>query len=204
MHPENDLLWSWDMQENLHKDLNPAFPETKIMKARVLTDIFLIQKKGLYQFQLKFMEQDLVIFNHIMDISEFMNINKMNIENQDENFMGRIIIPRIILKFGFTGMSNEELMIENKIASDIKSIFPNCKYIVLFYYQGIFKEGNERSLNNVFDKIMYFINGKTPAEPIYRRGDMDFYRHDSMKKKYPHLIKYIKTILRNEDIKFLK
>ena len=58
MNTTNDLLWTWDMIDMLQTDLASRYPKLKIMKTRVLKDIFLVEKKGSYKFQLDFSQND--------------------------------------------------------------------------------------------------------------------------------------------------
>ncbi len=204
MHPENDLLWSWDIQKKLHQDLSPIFPKTKIMKAKVLKDIYLNQINGKYKFQLEFVEQDVVIFSHTMDMTEFMNLNKMNIENQDEDFRGRIVIPRILIKLAFNGLTGKEMAAQSKIAMDIKSIFPQCRTILLSLYKGNILEVDGKNSVSYFDKAVYFLPGKPGRNEIYRKGDFNARLDESVRQKYEGLTQYILSVLKSDNLSIMQ
>jgi len=203
MNTTNDLLWTWDMIEVLQADLGAQYPKLKIMKTRVLKDIFLVEKNGTYKFQLDFSEQDVVIFNHIMDITEFMNLNKFNIQNQEADFSGRIVIPRIILSMKCLAPDQHELEKQCKTAAEIKSIFPKCKILFLFRFKGNYSEKIGIETMSSCDKIIYF-NKATPAEEyVYKKGDLKNSGEGDLKKPYDDLIEYFAEILKHDELKFM-
>jgi hypothetical protein len=203
MNTTNDLLWTWDMIEVLQTDLGAQYPKLKIMKTRVLKDIFLVESNGTYKFQLDFSEQDVVIFDHIMDITEFMNLNKFNIQNQEADFSGRIVIPRIILIMKYIAPDQHEFEKQYKTSAEIKSIFPQCKILCLFRYKGKYNEKKVEKSMNSYDKILYFSNEKPAIDSVYKKGDLKRSGQGVLKKSYDVLISCLSETLKNEELKFM-
>lgn len=191
------------MTEELQADLSQYYPKLKIMKTRVLKDIFIVQRSGIYRFQLDFIEQDIVFFDHIMDITEFMNLSKINIQNQAADFRDRIVIPRIILSIHFSTPDQRELEKQFKIAGDIKSIFPHCKYLLLLRYKGDYTDKKSNKTINQYDKIVYFSREKLPEEYVYKKGDFNASKQGAIKNKYDDLIRYLIATLKNERLNFM-
>lgn len=189
--------------ESLKKDLSDHHPKLKIMKTRVLKNIFLVKQKGVYRFQLEFIEQDIVIFDHIMDITEFMNLNKINIGNQSEDFRGRIVIPRIILNTGFCPPGQTERKKQFKIATDIKSIFPQCKYLQVFRYCPASLHHDFRGIRFNVDKTVCFSRECPPRDREYTGGDFRAIREGAAQNQYHNLIRYIMKILEIDHLRFM-
>lgn len=191
------------MIESLQADLGAQYPKLKIMKTRVLKDIFLVEQNGAFKFQLAFNEQDVVIFDHIMDITEFMNLNKFNIQNQEADFSGRIVIPRIILYMKWLPPDLHEFEKQCKIAAEIKSVFPQCKYLFLFGFKGTFSPNTVTKTMGSCDKIFFFSN-ETPVEDyVYMKGHLKKPEKGVLKKPYRDLIKYFKGTLISNELKFM-
>ncbi len=203
MNTTNDLLWTWDMIEELQADLSRYYPKLKIMKTRILKDLFIVKKSGTYRFQLDFIEQDIVFFDHIMDITEFMNMSKINIQNQAADFTDRIVIPRVILNMHFATPDQRELEKQFKIEGDIKSIFPQCKYLLLFRYKGDYIAKKNDKTTNQYDKIVYFSKEKMPEEHVYKKGEVNVSKKGGIKNKYDDLIRYLIATLKNDNLNFM-
>ena len=191
------------MIEELQADLSQYYPKLKIMKTRVLKDIFIVQRSGIYRFQLDFIEQDIVFFDHIMDITEFMNLSKINIQNQAADFRDRIVIPRVILSMHFSAPDQREREKQFKIAGDIKSIFPQCKYLLLFRYKGEYIDKKSDKTTNQYDKIVYFSREKLPEDHVYKKGDFNASKLGAIKNKYDDLIRYLIAALKNDSLNFM-
>lgn len=191
------------MIEELQADLNQYYPKLKIMKTKVLKDIFIVKRSGIYRFQLDFIEQDIVFFDHIMDITEFMNMSKINIQNQATDFKDRIVIPRVILSMHFSTPDQRELEKQLKIANDIKSIFPQCKYLQLVRYKGDRTVKKSNKTMNQYDKIVYFSKEKMPEAHIYKKGDVNASKQGAIKNKYDDLMNYLIETLKNNSLNFM-
>ena len=166
-------------------------------------DIFIIKKSGTYRFQLDFIEQDIVFFDHIMDITEFMNMSKINIQNQAADFRDRIVIPRVILSMHFSTPNQSELEKQSKIACDIKSIFPQSKYLLLFRYKGDYIDKKNDKTMNQYDKIIYLSREKMPKGHGYKKGDVNAKKQGAMKNKYDDLLRYLIATLKNDSLNFM-
>ena len=199
----NDLLWTWDMTDMLQKDIGSRYPKLKIMKTRILKDIFLVEKDGTYKFQLDFSEQDVVIFDHIMDITEFMNLNKFNIHNQESDFSGRIVIPRIILNMKCLPPAQNEFETQCKTASEIKSIFPQCKILFLFRYTGDYDIKMVSKTANSYDRIFIFSDEKPSEEYVYKKGALKHSKQETLRKSYNKLVNYLCGTLKHNEFTFM-
>lgn len=199
----NDLRWTWDVIESFRNDLIESHPRLKIMKTRVLKDIFLLQKRGIYKFQLDFIDQDVVFFDHVMDIAEFMNLNKINIGNQAEDFKGRIVIPRIILNTNYSHPGEKEINRQSMIASDIKSIFPQCKFILLYRYKGKSYDPGYGQIRFPYDKTVCFSSEFPLGNRRYAKGDFHSDRKKAVKDDYDGLLSYVVKTLENDHMQFL-
>jgi hypothetical protein len=204
MIPENAIRWTWDVMESLQIDLGKKYPRLKIMKTRVLKDIFLTSRKGIYKFQLDFIEQDIVFFDHVMDIREFMNLNKINIGNQSEDFKGRIVIPRIIMNLNYSVPGKGESERQLKAASDIKSIFPQCGFLRLFRYAGKAECFDHERAPYPYEKTVCFSREFPPCDREYERGSFQRDREMNIRHEYEGLVGSVVEILKGDQMVFLK
>ncbi len=125
---QNELIWNEDLIKLLQKE----FPNLGVFKGRILKDIFLQKgKSNKFELQLGFFDQDIVIYNKedLMDIEDLRNSKSIKIHNNNSNQRNTLIIPSIIIELKYDGVNTHGIITYSKIASDIKSIFPKCKYI---------------------------------------------------------------------------
>ena len=94
----NDILWTTDLIERLQSDLAPEAPRVQVIKTEVLNNLYMVNKEGGFKFNLSFSDEDIVITENILDISEFMNISKLNLNGQEESFRGRIVVPSVVIR----------------------------------------------------------------------------------------------------------
>ncbi|MEZ5003927.1 MAG: hypothetical protein R2730_12940 [Chitinophagales bacterium] len=104
---KDEELWNEDLIDIIRNELKVDFPKLKIVKGKVLKDIFLNknQKNSEYKLQLGFVDQDIVIYEETMDITEFHNLNNILIhKNSDDK--NNMIIPKLICELKYNGITS--------------------------------------------------------------------------------------------------
>lgn len=203
---KNEKLWNEDLIETLHKDLLKSNQKIKIKKGKVLRDIFLkLTNDKNYKLQLGFLDQDIIIYTDTMDISDLYKIKNITIHNIDKDNKNEICIPIVICELKYDGINTHGLITYSDIASDVKSIFPLCKYILLLRYRN--NSSSDKLLRNgkTFDNILCFDDGKAPKR-IYKKGDFQkkLKNNEELKSKYDALLKYLKDNIKESKTYFLK
>ena len=157
----DEEIWNIDLIDILKEELKEEFQKIQIFKGKVLKDIFLnknqVSKKQKIQFG--FVDQDIVFYNDEMDISKLNKIENILIHNNHNN---KMVMPKLICELKYNGITSHGLIAYSDYASDIKLIFPECKYWLAMRY---WKSSTENKLNRHgknFDKsfILTLVNQK--------------------------------------------
>lgn len=198
--------WNIDLIEILKNELKKEFPRIQIFKGKVLKDIFLSKNPDSYEqkIQFGFVDQDIVFYDNEMDISKLNEIENILIHNNNILNKDKMVIPKLICELKYNGITSHGLITYSDYASDIKSIFPECKYWLAMRYR---KSSTENKLNRhgkYFDKIIFFNPGK--SEGIYKQGDFkkQIETQLELKKRFSEFLNEIKETLREKDTVFVK
>ena len=138
-----------------------------------------------------------------MDISDFKAVKNIFLHNIKEN-RETLVIPKIIIELKYDGITSHSLITYSSYASDIKSIFPQCKYFLALKY----KKGS--SVNKVFrhgrffDKIIFFNDLKASNKYMDGSFQVDMSTDDDLKSRYDEFIDEIKKELRTKKTHFVK
>jgi hypothetical protein len=186
----NEELWNLDLIEIIKKELNNKY---EVEKGKVIKDIFYDEE--INKIQLGFMEQDLIIYKSKLNIDLLRNSEFMKIHN---NPNGDVIIPLVIIELKYKGVSTYNLCTCSVYASDFKSIFPNCKYLILLRDRNGSSEIKLKRHGRNIDKIFYLSN-KSNLTDNYNRGDFkEQLKNDILKNDFNKFICYLKKILEKD------
>ncbi len=198
--------WNIDLIEILKEELKMEFPKIQIFKGKVLKDIFLSKNPNSYEqkIQFGFVDQDIVFYDNEMDISKLNEIENILIHNNNIHNKNKMVIPKLICELKYNGITSHGLITYSDYASDIKSIFPECKYWLAIRYR---KSSTENKLNRHgknFDKIIYFDTGK--SEGSYKKGDFknEIKSQSDLKHRFIEFINEIKETLKEKETVFVK
>ena len=202
----NEEIWNHDLIKILEEELKDEFPRIKIFKGKVLKDIFLNKdkdsKKGKIQFG--FVDQDIVFYEDEMDISELNNIENILVHNNNVGNKNQMIIPKLICELKYNGINSHGLITYSEIASDIKSIFPECRYWLVMRFRKSSTENKLKRHGKNFNKIIFFDEGK--SEGKYTSGDFkkQLNQQAELKIRFSEFLKEIKMILGQKETFFVK
>ncbi|MFQ5620869.1 MAG: hypothetical protein ACE5FT_03425 [Candidatus Nanoarchaeia archaeon] len=201
---QNELLWNEDLISLLSK----RFPKLGIFKGKILKDIFLQKnKKNEFELQLGFFDQDIVIYNkdNLMDIEDLRNSKSIKIHNNNSDKRNTLIIPSIIIELKYDGVNTHGIITYSNIASDIKSIFPKCKYMFALRYNSGSSENKLLRNGKSFDNIIYFEEGKSHGK-TYKKGqfEAELKKSPKLKNKWECLVEFIELTMKAESNSFLK
>lgn len=203
---KNEKIWNDDLLIQIRKDLKKDFPEYNVIKGKVLKDIFLSNdnKRG-YSLQLGFVDQDVVIYRETMDISEFSHVKNIVLHNFNKAH-DEFVIPRIICELKFNGINSHGLITYSSYASDIKSIFPECKYFLLMRFKRTSTENKLFRHGRYFDKILSLDDATRIKVRNYKPGQFisELKIDKELKNRYKELVCEIKDILKEERKYFIK
>jgi len=189
----------------LKNELKNEFPKIKIIKGKVLKDIFLNKdkKSSEYKVQFGFVDQDIVLYEETMDITDFHNLDKLLIHNNTNN-KNQMIIPKLICELKFDGVNSHGLITYSEYSSDIKSIFPELKYWLVMRFRKSSTENKLFRHGKNFDKIIYFDKGKSKKK--YEVGDFkkELDTEPELYKIFHEFIEEIKLTLRKKETIFIK
>jgi hypothetical protein len=201
---QSELLWNEDLIELLQKE----FPSLGIFKGRILKDIFLQKgKNGNFELQLGFFDQDIVIYNKddLMNIEDLRNSKSIKIHNNNSNQKNTLIIPSIIIELKYDGVNTHGIITYSNIASDIKSIFPKCKYIFALRYNSGSSDNKFLRNGKNFDNIIYFENNESNGEKyIKNKFKHEINKSSELKSKWESLVSFIRLTMEPESDSFLK
>ncbi len=192
-------LWNNDLIKIIRQKIQRN-NQYKVAKIKVLKDIFLNQN-GNYKLQLGFVEQDIVIYNETLTISSFYNINNLLVHNYREDEM---VIPKIICELKYDGITSHGLITYSNYASDIKSIFPHCKYILILRYRNTSTANKLLRHGKIFDKIIFLDEGKSPRHYAEGSFQTELGNDLTLKNKFDELLKYFNNILKTNNSFFIK
>ncbi len=202
----DEVKWNTDLIEILKKKLKKEFPKVTIVKGKVLKDIFLSKNPNSHEqkIQFGFVDQDIVFYDNEMDISKLNKIKNILIHNNNNKNKDKMVIPKLICELKYDGITSHGLITYSDYASDIKSIFPECKYWLAMRYR---KSSTENKLNRHgkhFDKIIFFDSGKSVEN--YKKGDFkkQIDSQPELKERYEEFINEIKETLREKETVFVK
>jgi len=201
---QSELIWNEDLIELLQKE----FPNLGIFKGRILKDIFLQKdRSNEFELQLGFFDQDIVIYNKedLMNIEDLRNSKSIKIHNNNSNQKNTLIIPSIIIELKYDGVNTHGIITYSNIASDIKSIFPKCKYIFALRYNSGSSDNKFLRNGKNFDNIIYFENNGSYGKK-YVKGQFKEEMNKSLelKSKWESLVRFIRLIMKPESNSFLK
>jgi len=196
----NEAKWNEDLIKKLQEDFKE--PNIRIAKGKVLRDIYITHEKCGFKLQLGFFDQDIIIYTDTMDISDYYEVTNIKIHNTGKK--KEIYIPRIICELKYDGINTHGLITYSDIASDVKSIFPLCKYILLLRYKN--NSSDDKLLRNgkTFDKILCFDDGASKNN--YNEGDFkkELKNNKELQKKYKELLNYFKNTMKKSHTHFTK
>lgn len=200
----SEQLWNIDLIGLLETQLKKESKNIKIKKCRVLRDIFMRFHNNDYFLQLGFFDQDVVIYENCMNIEEFYGVKGIKIHNIDRDMRDQICIPKIILELKYDGINTHTLITYSSIAADIKSIFPNCKYLLVLLHKGSSSHDKLMRNGKNFDGILYFNDGSA-SKKDYRPGDFEreLNKNTEIRKRYNALLGHIKATLAPSSNEFL-
>ena len=202
---KNEILWNTDLINILTNELIDDYPKIKIIKGKVLKDIFLIKDQHTQKNKLQFgfVDQDIVIYDEEMDIKEFHKLNNIKVHNNKEA-PKKMIIPKIIIELKYNGINSHGLITYSDYASDIKSIFPDCKYWLSMRYRKTCSVNKLKRHGKNFDKIIYFSDSKSEGE--YKKGSFKLELENSkeLKERFNEFIQELKGTLKETISFFVK
>lgn len=200
----DEEIWNRDLIEIIRESLSSEFPDVSVFKGKVLKDIFLYNdEKFGYSLQFGFVDQDIVIYDQTMDISDFKNVKNIFLHNNKDN-KEKLVIPKIICELKYDGVTSHGLITYSNYASDIKSIFPQCKYILAMMFQKgssinkLFRHGR------FFDKIIFFNDMKATKKYVQGSFRMDLMNDDDLRSRFDEFLEEIRNELRTKQTHFVK
>ena len=201
---QSEVIWNEDLIELLQKE----FPNLGIFKGRILKDIFLQKgRSNEFELQLGFFDQDIVIYNKedLMNIEDLRNSKSIKIHNNNSNQKNTLIIPSIIIELKYDGVNTHGIITYSNIASDIKSIFPKCKYIFALRYNSGSSDNKFLRNGKNFDNIIYFENNGSYGKK-YVKGQFkeEINKSSELKSKWDSLVRFIRLTMEPESDSFLK
>jgi len=111
-----------------------------------------------------FFDQDIIIYTDTMDISKFKDVQNIKIHNDKNN--KTIYIPKIICELKYDSINTHGLITYSDIASNIKAIFPLCKYLLLLRYRNNSSDNKLLRNGKTFDKILCLDDGNAPKKSM--------------------------------------
>lgn len=202
---KEEELWNKDLIDAISKEIKSEFPNATIFKGKVLKDIFLHKNSNLnYQIQFGFVDQDIVIYDETMDVSDLKDVNNIFLHNNNVDNRYRIVIPKIICELKYDGITSHGLITYSNYAADIKSIFPECKYLLALRYKKSSSENKLFRHGKHFDKIIFFDNASSGKH--YEKGQFqeELIQDVQLKEKFNEFIEELKIILRKKKTHFVK
>ena len=202
----DEVIWNNDLIEVLKEEIIKDFPKIKIIKGKVLKDIFLNknQNSGNYKIQFGFVDQDIVFYEEQMDISELNKIDNILIHKNNINNKEKMIIPKLICELKYDGITSHGLITYSDYASDIKSIFPECKYWLVMRYRKSSSENKLYRHGKYFDKIIFFDSGSSNGK--YQKGDFkqQIEEQSKLRNIFFEFVSEIKNALKEKETFFIK
>jgi hypothetical protein len=202
---KDEELWNRDLIQALEERLTVDFPDVKVIKGKVLKDIFLYKDKSCkYSLQFGFVDQDIIIYQETMDISDLQASRNVLLHNNYNTEPDRLIIPRIICELKYNGINSHSLVIYSEYAADIKSIFPDCKYYLALRYKKSSTPNKLYRHGKHFDKIIAFENGKQKGK--YNNGDFinNMSENKDLEATFNEFVDEIKKTLKVKKTYFIK
>lgn len=200
----DEETWNKDLIKVITEELKSEFPNVTIFKGKVLKDIFLYNDEEFgYSLQLGFVDQDIVIFDQTMDISDFKNVKNIFLHNIKEN-KESLVIPKIICELKYDGITSHGLITYSNYAADIKSIFPQCKYLLVLRHQKGSSANKLFRHGRFFDKIIFFSNNSSQQK--YQTGQflIELETNADLKERFDEFIEELKNTLRTKKTYFVK
>jgi hypothetical protein len=200
----DEELWNKDLIDAISAEIKTEFPNVIIFKGKVLKDIFLYKDARLgNQLQFGFVDQDIVIYDETMDISDFKAVKNIFLHNNKDN-RDNLVIPKIICELKYNGITSHGLITYSSYAADIKSIFPECKYFLALRHKKSSSENKLFRHGKYFDKIIFL--GDTSSKQKYVPGQFiqELKTDLQLKEKFTEFIDEIKVVLRKKKTHFVK
>lgn len=201
---DSEKQWNLELIDLLESDLKKRFPNIKLKKGKVLRDICCLRRNGKYELELGFFDQDIVIYEDEIDLSDLPKVDNIKVRNIDHDCRNSIWVPRIIIELKYNGVTTHGLITYSSIARDIKTIFPNCKYLFVLRYKKTSSDEKLKRNGLNFDNIIYLDSGSAKDE--YKKGDFksDLENDSGVSSQYQALLKYITDQLEPSKSQFLK
>ena len=128
---DDEALFRSDLLEVLKKELKGELSARNLridQKVRVLYDITTTPKKGQFEPDLGFLEQDVVIFSELSVDPQLARHFRRTLD------WTTIRMPHLVIEVKYRGINSHGLMTYSNIANKIKGIFTNAKYYLLLRY----------------------------------------------------------------------
>ena len=206
---KDEELWNKDLIEIISSEIKTEFPNVTIFKGKILKDIFLHKDKddkSAYKLQLGFVNQDIVIYDETMDIADFKKVKNISLHNNKDNRNNtdNLVIPKIICELKYNDINSHGLITYSNYATDIKSIFPECKYFLALRYKKSSSENKLFRHGKNFDKIIFFGDNSFKEKYVSGLFLEELQVDKQLKEKFEEFIEEIKNVLRKKKTHFVK
>jgi hypothetical protein len=200
----DEEVWNKDLIIAIQRELKQDFPKSTVFKGKVLKDIFLYKDdKWGHQLQFGFVDQDVVIYEETMDISDFKSVKNIFLHNNKDN-RDNLIIPKVICELKFNGITSHGLITYSNYAADIKSIFPECKYMLVMRHKKSSSTNKLFRHGKTFDKIISFDDFSSKGSYIQGQFLSELENDTSLKNRFDEFINEIKETMRPRLTSFVK
>jgi hypothetical protein len=196
----DEELWNIDLIDLLKEKLASEFADIKVSKERILKDVSLFKDKTKNKLQFGFTDQDVVFYRDELNIESLLESESIKIPSRSK----LLIIPKLVLELKYNGIHTHDLVSCSEYASDIKTVFPDCKYWLVLRYKKTSSENKLKRHGKNFDKIIFFEDDK--KKKSYKEGDflIQLENDNKMKKIFNDFIFEIKNTLNEENAPFIK
>jgi len=182
--PKGEELWNLDVVELLRPEVEPFI----VNKHQIAKGLSVKKNNKEFSFEPVTSEQDIVIYD------------KDAVWQQDGK---EHVVPKMICELKYVDLNTNQLIAVSDTASKIKSIFPECKMILLIRY----RPGSDELLlhwGQGFDRIMWLETGEKRKD--YEQGDFarELQGSTKLREKWEKLVKYIQETLSGPGEGFVK
>jgi len=191
-----DILWRQRLTECLQADLGREFPRLKVASTPVLKNIFMVHRDEGFRFELNFSDEDLVFFDTVLDLSEFINISKLNLGGVEKNRRMRIVVPQVVLRV-YTDIVDPRILRQDaQTVGEIQALFPQSRHILcLLVGDGVGGEAARRQSPG-FDHTVVMTGAAEPESAAAGWSSRDM-------TGYADLLRFVRIGLRSRGVKIL-